>query len=161
MKTLGNAKKDIEYWVAELNGYMSAVSHVNDAVGFRHGFWADLIYLEGVEPLQAIRNYIDDPNPKINEIDSQVETQQIREFVFHNFLLGKEFQESEETNFILNQFIWHIQDYISLASGFRVGLNRWLYRCDSDDQSSASIFIHIKGYIAVMNFHWRIEHVDV
>ncbi|WP_196161522.1 hypothetical protein [Reinekea sp. G2M2-21] len=137
---------------------MSAISHVNDAIGHRHGFWADLIYLEGMDPKLAINEYIDDSNPKVSEIDLRIEMEQIEEYVFHNFLLGKDYEDSRETYFILEQFRWHIQEYVSLAAEHGSETNRWLYRVDTDSQSTAAVFVHIKEYVLVMNFHWRVEN---
>ena len=160
IRTLRKTDKGIEYWVAVLNGYLSAISHINDAVGYRHGYFADLIYLEGLDPKQAIGQYLKQKSPALEEIDLRKEKALIEEYVFHNFLLGKEYEVSEETNFILEQFRWHIQEYISLTADHGLEKTRYLYENRSDDQSFTGIFIHIKELVLVLNFQWRVEQIN-
>ncbi|MFL1485099.1 hypothetical protein [Marinobacter sp. LN3S78] len=161
MKTLSGTDTSIEYWVAELNGYLSAVSHLNDAVGYRHGFYSDLIYLGDLCPLAAINQYVGKSCDDIVEIDLKVEAQQIEKYVLNNFSRGNGVAEDQRTNFVLEQFRWHIQEYVSLAAGYGPEKNRWLLREESERSSKSSLFVQIDGYILVMVFHWRIDDVDL
>lgn len=110
---------NLSSWVCRLDGYLSAVSHLNDRVGGRHFFFA----FELPENLENLRefliNHFKDEYININKIHNCIDS--VRVFsdlvtrnIFKNLFFGDSLSSRENENFIKTQLSWHIEDYITV-----------------------------------------------
>ncbi len=159
MKTLRQSL-GVEKYVSELNGYLSAVSHFNDTFGYRHGFFADLIYLDEKPIFETIREYLEKDSLDLQEIGLKEERIIIEKFIYNNFLLGEKVDVSKNISFIKEQLIWHIQEYIGLAAIDKKEEKRWAYYSKEKDNETSIVFVKIEEHLVVMWFHFRKEDVN-
>jgi hypothetical protein len=106
-------------WVNRLDGYLSAVAHLNDRVGERHFFFANVLPV-GVKDLSEflIQNF-NDEFIEISEIDNhrksiRMFSEMVQRNIFKNFFLGASLPDLDKENFIKEQLKWHIEDYITM-----------------------------------------------
>lgn len=159
MKTLRKTI-NIEKYISELNGYLAAAGHLNDAVGYRHGFFADLIWLDGRSVRSAIREYIGKEPITLQETDIGGEERIIEKYIFNNFLLGEKIEDTKNISFVKEQLRWHIQDYIEIAAlNLKEGC-RWVYHEKEENKEITTIFIKIGDHLAVMSFGIRKEDLE-
>jgi len=149
--------QNIHKWCGVLNGYLTAISHLNDNVGFRHGFFAELIPTNSEDSGATIKGYLNDPDFKQRKIGLREEQKIIEKYVMHNFLFGQEGIDSKNISFIKEQFTWHIQEYLSFIEIDTPEMGKWEYSKASEKDETTLIFTNYGSWILVMNFHFRIE----
>ena len=127
----------------KLDGYLCAMSDLNDVQeGMRHSFSAETIEHENDDVYKSIRDYLEDENAQIREIDLNEELYIIERYILNNYLFGTSDPKSKEQSYIKNLHGWRIQEYVTLASDYyEEEERRWVVEHDDENLKASSIFI--------------------
>lgn len=147
----------VKKYITELRGYLAALSHLNDQIGYRHGFSADLVSLNGRDAISVAKEYLEDSAAEFAELSLREETEIITKYIFNNFNLGAKMHDVEKLNFIKEQFVWHIQDYFTLVELDVKLSGRWVHRSKDDNNDICNIFYQFGDQLALMSFGIRKE----
>ncbi len=143
-------------YVAELNGYLLAISHLNDEVGWRHGFSAKCVELLGRNSLSVAKELVGDSNVTLEATDARGELSIIKRNVFRNFMFGNVVEDG--VGFIKEQIVWHIQDYVSLVVGDEINdSKRWFCSVLSGEALEEFVFVENNDRLLMLVFRNKKE----
>ena len=151
----------LEKYISELNGYLSAVSHLNDAIGFRHGFYADIIYLDNRSIHDAVEEYTNITQIELKELNLRDELRIIKKYIFNNFMLGETLSDSKNISFIKEQLGWHIQDYVDIGTQTLKVEKRLTFTQTEEAGETTFIFIKVGNNLIVICFRVKREKVAI
>lgn len=146
-------------WVNRLDGYLSAVSHLNDRIGSRHFFFAFALPNNLNNIIEFLINRFDDKNIEIQKLESysksiRVFSDMVQRNIFINFLLGDRLHEVEKENFIKEQLIWHVEDYITMLETVADQKpESWVVKHSSELEMESMVFKFDKFSFAVTFGH--------
>jgi hypothetical protein len=140
--------------VSELNGFLNALRLLNDEVGFRHGFFADLVRLGSNTPQDVVRRYFKSPALPIEEVDSRQAGAVVERFIFNNYS-PDEGKEGRMPG-ISEQLIYYFHYYLELAALNRSIRGRWTARLGDGE---AAVITQIDDYLVLVVLSIRKEMV--
>ena len=149
----------MEKHISELNGYLSAVSHLNDQQGYRHGFSADLIKTKSKSPTEAIGEYLKNESPKLEEMHIREEREIIEYYTFNNFLFNECNPSKKTLSFIREKIRWHIQEYFTIVEQSETELAKYKFTQEDHESKTTYIFTVYEEKIVIMIFHFRHEEI--
>jgi hypothetical protein len=102
----------VEQYVCELNGYLRAVSDLNDQVGFRHGYFAEC-QIRNEDPVAIIRSkFGDSAAENLTESNLRSEGHLIRSFALPNAAGAEQMDAASRMPGLSETIKWRVQEYL-------------------------------------------------
>ena len=147
--------------ISELNGYLRAISDLNDQVGFRHGYYASYKLITEVNVFDFIdTKFGQEALANLEKSDLRRESKIIAHYALCN-AEGARFLDANNRNPKFTEaIVWRIQDYLSFDDYFGEKITgRWATKFWINNNNCEAIFISTTKYFIWVIFATRKKEI--
>ncbi|PTQ68185.1 hypothetical protein [Pseudomonas sp. GV071] len=148
----------VEKYVNEMNGYLRAVSDLNDQVGFRHGYFADYA-IGSTDTIGVIRYKLGDAAAD-NLVESNLRSEGalIRSFALRNAAGAEQMDAASRRPGLSETILWRVQEYLSFEDYCGEEIDgRWITHFVERGFSHQAIVIATTRYVVWAVFSTKDE----
>lgn len=151
----------IRKYISELNGYLRAISDLNDQVGFRHGYYASYKPIIGADIFNFIETkFGQEAIANLEKSDLRNENKIIAHYALCNAQGARSLNTNDRNPRLIETIVWRIQDYLSFNDYFGEKITeRWTTKFRMNSNSYEAIFISTNKHFIWIVFATRKEEI--
>jgi len=148
-------------YIAELNGYLNAISDLNDQVGFRHGYFAGIKKIGALDPVDRIESMFGaEAVENLRSSNRRDECNLIKSYALCNAAGADQMDSKARKPSLTETIVWRIQQYLNLDDYCNETIHhRWISSFSERGFSCRSTFLSTASHLVWVVFSTR--HDDI